>query len=110
MLPPFELLLLALAFSLLDVELVLDAGEDRFCEAADDEAALPCGDVFTDSGDVSPAALAATGTLPVELACPLGVELRAGALVLKSCGEATLVDDAESAYLQLAAALNIPGL
>lgn len=48
-----ELLLLP-DFSLLDVELVLDAGDDRFCEAVDEAACLPCGEVLTESGEVNP--------------------------------------------------------
>lgn len=106
-------------FSLLDVELVLDAGELRFCEAVEEAAALPCGEVLTDSGDVRPVFFAVIETLllPVGLlVCwglfdPKGVVLRTGGGppldVLRSCGEATPVEEVESAYLQLAAGFNI---
>ena len=97
------MLLLAPAFSLLDVELVLEAGEDKFCEAVEAAAGFPGGEVLTESGDV------------FEVAAPLwllgsgGVDL-AGALVLRSWGDATPVEAVESAYLQLAEGLSMPGL
>lgn len=42
-------------FSLLDVELVLEAGDDKFCDATDEEfGGFACGEVLTESGDVNP--------------------------------------------------------
>lgn len=87
---------------------MLDAGDDRFCEAVDGVVVcLPAGDVLTDSGDVRPEVFVIV-TLLLLLDCVVfedkGGVLRVGAPeVLKSCGEATPVDDVESAYLQLAA-------
>lgn len=53
--PLLELLLLEPDFSLLEVELVLEAGDDKFCEAVEDPVAcLPGGDVLTDKGEVNP--------------------------------------------------------
>lgn len=40
---------------MLDVELVLEAGDERFCEAVEDPVTgLPLGEVLTDKGDVKP--------------------------------------------------------
>lgn len=42
-------------FSLLDVELVLEAGDDKFCDATDEEfGGFACGEVLTERGDVNP--------------------------------------------------------
>lgn len=107
-------MLLLLEFGVLseeDVELVLEAGEDKFCDTVDDVfACFPGGDVFTDNGDVRPDVLDVTVALLLFAlgGCALrGGLLRVGAppVVLRSCGEATLVEDVESAYLQLAAGL-----
>jgi hypothetical protein len=107
-LPLFELLLLAV-FSLLEVELVLEAGEDKFCEAVEEPvAAFPGGEVLTERGDVRPELLVAVLVLcAVESG---GVLLVGAPLVLRSCGEATPVEEVESAYLQLAEGLSMPGL
>lgn len=107
------LLLFDADFSLLDVELVLDAGDDRFCDAVEEVVVcLPAGDVLTDKGDVKPVVLVIV-TLLLLLACGVdngGVLLVGAPEVLRSWGDATPVEDVESAYLQLADGFNIPGL
>lgn len=109
--PPL-LLLFEPGFSLLDVELVLDAGDDKFCDTvADPVADFPTGDVFTESGDVTPELFEVAVAL--DAPAPLAAWLIASGgvlLVLRSCGEATLVDDVESAYLQLGLGFIMPGL
>lgn len=100
-------------FSVLDVELVLEAGDDKFCETVEELACLVDVDVFTDNGDVRPVDFEVMVTLlefDVELLVNGGVFLVGAPVVLKSWGEATLVEDVESAYLQLAVGFNIPGL
>lgn len=89
------------------MELVLEAGDDRFWEVVDDAlVCLPAGDVLTLSGDVRPEVLVA---LPVfvllfpGLLFSAGLRAGAGPVVDKSCGDATPVEDVESAYLQEAA-------
>lgn len=98
---------------MLDVELVLDAGDDRFCEAVEGVVVcLPAGEVLTDKGEVRPEVFVIV-TLLLLFACVVakgGVLLVGAPEVLKSCGDATPVEDVESAYLQLADGFNIPGL
>lgn len=113
LLEPLVLLLLDPAFSLLLVELVLEAGEDKFCETVEEEVAcLPGGDVLTDKGDVNPELFEVTLLLELEVGLldKGGVLLVGAPVVLKSCGLATPVEEVESAYLQLAEGFNIPGL
>lgn len=83
---------------------MLDAGELKFCDAVDEAfTCFPGGVVLTLKGDVNPVAF-------VELAVDVEVLLfnggvflvGAGPVVLRSCGEATPVEEVESAYLQLA--------
>lgn len=110
--PLLLLLLFVPDFSVLEVELVLDAGDERFCEAVDDVVVcLPCGEVLTDRGDVSPVAFEVIVTLlPAWVLESGGVLLVGGPVVLRSWGDDTPVDDVESAYLQLAAGFSMPGL
>lgn len=75
------LLLFDADFSVLDVELVLDAGDERFCEAVEEVVVcLPAGDVLTDKGEVNPEVLVMV-TLLLLLACAVdrGGVLRVGA-------------------------------
>lgn len=109
------LLLFDPAFSLLDVELVLEAGDERFWETVEEDVAcFPGGDVFTERGEVSPELFDVIVTLLLEFEVWLlvkgGVLLVGAPVVLKSCGEATPVEEVESAYLQLAEGFSIPGL
>lgn len=88
------------------VELVLDAGDERFCDVVDEAfVCFPCGEVLTDKGDVSPEDFVAFPWLTVVVWLLFkGGLLRVGAgpVVLRSWGDATPVDEVESAYLQLA--------
>lgn len=88
-----------------DVLLVLDAGDDRFCDTVDEAlACLPCGEVLTDNGDVLDVTVALL-LVPLDVWVLFsGGLLRVGPppVVLRSWGDATLVEDVESAYLQLA--------
>lgn len=107
----FELLLLLLGFSLLDVELVLEAGDDKFWETV--EAPAFPGEVLTDKGDVNPELFDVIVELLLLVACVLRggefLEL-GGPFVLKSCGEDTLEVAVVSAYLQLAEGFRTAGL
>lgn len=84
----FELLLLLLGFSLLEVELVLEAGDDKFCDTVEFAAAFPDGEVLTDKGDVNPELFEVIVELLLLVACVLlkGGEFLAlgGPFVLKS--------------------------
>lgn len=93
---------------------MLEAGDDKFCDATDDElAGFACGEVLTESGDVNPELFELIVLLFVAwLLLVIGGVLLAGAapVVLRSCGEATPVDEVETSYLQLALEFKIPGL
>lgn len=89
------------------VELVLEAGDDRFCDVVEDAlVCLPGGEVLTLRGDVRPEVLVALPLFVLLLTGFLfngGLQAGAGPVVDRSCGDATPVEDVESAYLQEAA-------
>lgn len=93
---------------------MLDAGEERFWDTVEDATpGLIPGEVLTDNGDVNPEDLFDVMVALLLFDCVFargGVARLGGAFVLRSCGLATPVEDVESAYLQLADGLSIPGL